>query len=81
VDIDSFSDAAPKVRKDVIPDAAAKAPVTTTTAVVPLSVHPRDEASPEFTKELKFTIHRGEDPVQGAPLLKIRSKAKLPLLP
>jgi hypothetical protein len=82
VDIDSFSDAAPEVRKDVVPDAAAEAPVTATAAaeapvtataaVVPLSVNPRDDASSEFTKELELTVHRGEDPVQGAPLLEIR---------
>jgi hypothetical protein len=40
--------------------------------VVPQSVHPQEEASPEFTKELELTIHRGEDPVQDAPLLEIR---------
>jgi hypothetical protein len=74
VDIDSFSDAAPEVRKDVVPDAAVEAPVTTTAAAVAavsLSVHPRDEASPEFTKELELTVHRGEDPVEDAPLLEI----------
>jgi hypothetical protein len=72
VDIDSFSDAAPEVRKDVVPDAAVEPPVTTTAAVVSQSVHPRKEATPEFTKELELTVHRGEDPVQGAPLLEIR---------
>jgi hypothetical protein len=72
VDIDSFSDAAPEVRKNVVPDATAEPPVTATAAAVSQSVHPRDEASPEFTKELELTIHRGEDPVQGAPLLEIR---------
>jgi hypothetical protein len=71
VDIYSFSDAAPEVRKDVVPDAAAEAPIAATAADVSLPVHPRDEASPEFTKELKLTVHRGEDPVQGAPLLEI----------
>jgi hypothetical protein len=60
VDINSFSDAGPEVQKEVIPDAAA-----------PQSVHPHDEASLKFTKELELTIHRGEDPVQGAPLLEI----------
>jgi hypothetical protein len=74
VDIDSFSDAAPEVQKEVIPDAAAEPPVASTVVVVPQSVHPHDEASPEFTKELELTIHRGEDPVQDAPLLEIREK-------
>jgi hypothetical protein len=73
VDIDSFSDAAPEVQKEVIPD-TAEPPVTATDTTVPQSVHPHDEASPEFTKELELTIHRGEDPVQDAPLLEIREK-------
>jgi hypothetical protein len=84
VDIDSFSDAAPEVQKEVVPDAAAETPVTSTVAAVPQSVHPHDEASPEFTKELELTIHRGEDPIQDAPLLEfVRKypKAKVPLLP
>jgi hypothetical protein len=72
VDIDSFSDAAPEVRKDVAPDATAEPPVIATAAAISQSVHPRDEASPEFTKELELTVHRGEDLVQGAPLLEIR---------
>jgi hypothetical protein len=73
VDIVSFSDAAPEVQKEVIPD-TVEPPVTATDTAVPQSVHPHDEASPEFTKELELTIHRGEDPVQDAPLLKIREK-------
>jgi hypothetical protein len=72
VDIDSFSDAGPEVRKEVVPDAAAEPPVSATVAAASQSAHPHDEASPEFTKELELTIHRGEDPVQGAPLLEIR---------
>jgi hypothetical protein len=72
VDIDSFSDAAPEVRKDVVPDAAVEAPVAATAVDVSLPVHSRDEASPEFTKELELTVHRGEDPVQNAPLLEVR---------
>jgi hypothetical protein len=47
VDIDSFSDAAPEVQKEIIPDAAAEPPTA-----VPQSGHPQEEASPEFTKEL-----------------------------
>jgi hypothetical protein len=74
VDIDSFSDATPEVQKEVIPDAAAEPPVTATVAAVPQSDHPHDEASPEFTKELELTIHRGEDPIQDAPLLEICEK-------
>jgi hypothetical protein len=63
VDIDSFSDGAPEVRKDELPDAATEAPVATTAADVSLSVHPRDDATTEFTKELELTVHRGDDPV------------------
>jgi hypothetical protein len=74
VGIDSFSDAAPEVLKEVIPDAAAEPPVTATVSAIPQCDHPHDEASPEFTKELELTIHRGEDPIQDAPLLEIREK-------
>jgi hypothetical protein len=72
MDIDSISDAAPEVQKEVITNAAAEPPVAATDTTVPQSVHPHDEASPEFTKELELTIHRGEGPVQDAPLLEIR---------
>jgi hypothetical protein len=84
VDIDSFSDAAPEVQKEVVPDAAAEPPVSATVATASQSVHPHDEASPKFTKELELTIHRGEDPVQDAPFLEIREKVpegQAPLLP
>jgi hypothetical protein len=94
VDIDSFSNAAPEVRKEAVlviaaeaPDAtdapaaaetlaAVEAPVAaeapTTAADVSLPVRSRDEASPEFTKELELTVHRGEDPVQRTPFLEVR---------
>jgi hypothetical protein len=74
VDIDSFSDAAPEVQMEVVPDTAAEPPISATVAAAPQSVHPHDEPSPKFTKELELTIHRGEDPVQDAPLLEIREK-------
>jgi hypothetical protein len=74
VDTDSFSDVAPEVQKEVIPDAAAEPLVAATNTAVPQSVHPHDEASPKFTKELELTIHKGDDPIQGAPLLEIREK-------
>jgi hypothetical protein len=72
VDIDSFSDAAPEVQKEIIPDAAAEPPTATNDTVVPKSAHPQEEASPEFTKELELTIHRGENPVPDAPLVEVR---------
>jgi hypothetical protein len=73
VDIDSFSDGAPEVCKDAVLDVVAEAPVAAATAAdVSLPVHSHDEASPEFTKELKLTVHRGEDPVHNAPLVEVR---------
>jgi hypothetical protein len=33
---------------------------------------PQDEASPEFTRELEMTVHRGENPVQIVPLVETR---------
>jgi hypothetical protein len=82
VDIDSYSDVAPEVRKDAILDIAVEAPVAAeapataeapaATADVSLPIHSRDEASPKFTKELELTVHRGEDPVQSTPLLEVR---------
>jgi hypothetical protein len=76
VDIDSFSDAAPEVCKDVVLDIVAEIPIAVeapvvdeahvpaeapvaATADVSLPIHSRDEASPEFTKELELTVHRG----------------------
>jgi hypothetical protein len=72
MDIDSFSDAAPEVRKDVVPDAAVEPPVAATAAAVSQSVPHCDDATPEFTKELELTVHRGDDPVQDAHLLEVR---------
>jgi hypothetical protein len=72
MDVDSFSDAAPEVQKEVVFAAGAETLAATTDTTVSQSVLPQDEASPEFTKELELTIHKGEDPVQDAPLLKIR---------
>jgi hypothetical protein len=67
VDIDSFSNVAPDVQKEVVSTAAATFDTT-----VPPPVHPQNEASPEFTKELELTIHRGENRIQDAPLVEIR---------
>jgi hypothetical protein len=86
VDIDSFSDAAPKVHKEAVLAVATQttvaaevtAPVEALAAAearaadVPLSTRSRDEASPEFTKELELTIQRGQDPSERAPLLEVR---------
>jgi hypothetical protein len=49
--------------------------MTPVTAVVevadPQPSGPQDEASPEFTKELEITVHRGENLVQNVPLVEM----------
>jgi hypothetical protein len=81
VDIDSFSDAAPEVRKEAVLIVAAEVPVAAIEAPaaaeapaadVSLPTRSRDEASPEFTKELELTVEREKDPVEHAPLLEVR---------
>jgi hypothetical protein len=86
VDIHSFSDAAPEVRKEAIPAATAETTVDAEvtapaeapaaaeapTADISQSTRSRDEASSEFTKELELTIQRGEDPTEHAPLVEVR---------
>jgi hypothetical protein len=72
LDIDSFSDAAPEVQKEVVSAVATEPPAATTDTIISQPARPYDEASPEFTKELELTVHRGENPVQDAPLVEIR---------
>jgi hypothetical protein len=72
VDVGSFSYVVAKVQKEVVSAATAETPTAGIDTVVPPSIHPQEEASPEFTKELELTIHRGEDPIQDAPLFGIR---------
>jgi hypothetical protein len=60
VDIGSFS--------DVADEAATKAELP----AVPQPVHPQEEVSPEFTRDLELTIHKGEEPVQDVALLETR---------
>jgi hypothetical protein len=72
VDIDSFSHAAPEVQKEVVSAVAAEPPAATIDTIVSQPARPQDEASPEFTKELELTIHRGQNPVQDALLVEIR---------
>jgi hypothetical protein len=85
VDIDSFSDAAPEVHKNAVLDVVAEAPVAAATAAdVSLPVHSRDEASPEFTKDLELTVHRGgtlSRMLLWSKFAKLFLKARLPLLP
>jgi hypothetical protein len=64
VDIDSF----------VAGEAAIKAETSAAAVetIIPQPIHHQEEASPEFTRELELTIHKGEDPVQDVPLLETR---------
>jgi hypothetical protein len=86
VDVDSFLDVAPEVRKEAVPDAAveptieaevtvpAEAPTAAEAPAADISqpALSRDEASPEFTKELELTVQRGENPTEHAPLVEVR---------
>jgi hypothetical protein len=65
VDVGSFSDVATEVHQEVVTTAAAD-------AIEVVEARPSTEASPEFTRELELTIHKGEDPVQDVPLVEIR---------
>jgi hypothetical protein len=72
VNIDSFSDAAPEVRKEVIPDAAAEPSAAAPEAVISQPADPVGEASAEFIRELELTIHKYEDPLANVPLVEVR---------
>jgi hypothetical protein len=72
VDIDSFSDVAPEVRKEIILDAAAGPSAAAPEAVISQHADPVGEASVEFIRELELTIHRDEDPVANVPLFEVR---------
>jgi hypothetical protein len=71
VDIDSFSDAAPEVQKEVIPDAAAEPSVAAPKAAISQPADPVGEASSEFVKELELTIRKDEDPTTNVPLIEV----------
>jgi hypothetical protein len=82
VDVDSFSDAVPEVRKEAEPAAADESIVAAdvvapsespAAAEAPAAEAPAaDQASSEFTKELELTIQRGENPTEHAPLVEVR---------
>jgi hypothetical protein len=72
VDIDSFSHVAPKVRKEVIPDAAAEPSVVALEAIICQPTDPVGEASAEFVRELELTIQKNEDHVTDVPLVEVR---------
>jgi hypothetical protein len=72
VDIGSFSDVAEEVQKEVVSTAATEAPAAAMDTVVPQSANPQEEASPEFTRDLDLTIHKGDEPIQDFALLETR---------
>jgi hypothetical protein len=97
VDVDSFSDAAPEVRKESVPvavaEATAEAEVTVPaeapaaaeapTADISQPARSRDEASPEFAKELELTVQRGgilPNMFSWSKFGRLFPKTKLPLL-
>jgi hypothetical protein len=67
VDVETFSDDIVEVQKEVTISVA----VAAIGVVEPRPSSRQDEASPEFTKELEMTIHKGEDPVQDVPLVEV----------
>jgi DNA-directed RNA polymerase subunit N (RpoN/RPB10) len=69
VDVETFSDDVAEVRKEVTASVAA---ADDDEVANPQPSDPQDKDSPEFTKELEMTVHRGESPVQNAPLVETR---------
>jgi hypothetical protein len=68
VDVETFSDDIAEVQKEVTTSVVAA-------AIGVVEHRPsglQDEASPEFTRDLEMTIHKGEDPIQDVPLVEIR---------
>jgi hypothetical protein len=72
VDIDSFSNVAPKIQKEVVSTVATEAPAAAVDAAIPQSSHPQEEASPEFTRDLDLTVQKGDEPIQDVALLETR---------
>jgi hypothetical protein len=72
VDIDSFSDVAEEVQKEIVSAATSETTAATMDTAVPQSAHPQEEVSPEFTRDLELTIHKGEEPVQDVVLFETR---------
>jgi hypothetical protein len=63
VDVGSFSDVVPEVRKEI--DMA----VVANDVIKVAEARPSTEVSSEFARELDMTIHKGEDPVHDVPLI------------
>jgi hypothetical protein len=82
VDIDSFSDAAPEVRKETSPAVAEKSVAAAevvahsespAAAESPVAEVPTaDRASSEFAQDLERTIQRGAHPAENIPLVEVR---------
>jgi hypothetical protein len=82
VDVDSFSDGAPEVRKETVAAAADESIIAADVAALsksaaaaeaPIAEAPAaGQASSEFSKELELTIQRGEAPTEHAPLIEVR---------
>jgi hypothetical protein len=82
VDIDSFSDAAPEVRRETSPAVAEKSVVVVEVAVRTESpaatespvadARAADQASSEFAQDLERTIQRGGQPAENIPLVEVR---------
>jgi hypothetical protein len=81
VDVDSFSDAAPEVRKETSPAVAENSVVaevvvrteSPAAAEAPVAeVSAADQASSEFAQDLERTIQRGDHPTEHVPLVEVR---------
>jgi hypothetical protein len=82
VDVDSFSDGAPEVRKETVAAAADESIIAADVAALSKSAAAAEapvaeapaagQASSEFSKELELTIQRGEAPTEHAPLIEVR---------
>jgi hypothetical protein len=68
VDIYSYLDVVTEVVKEVETSAVA----ATVEIVDPQLSSRQDEASPDFTKELEMTVHKGEDPAPEVPFVETR---------
>jgi hypothetical protein len=66
VDVGSFLDVIPEVRKEIDMTAA------TNDVVGVAEARPSTEVSSEFARELEMMIHKGEDPVHDVPLIETR---------
>jgi hypothetical protein len=82
MDVDSFSDAVPEVRKETSPavaeksvvaadvDVPTKSPVAAEAPVA--EVLAAEQASSEFAQDLELTIQRGDNPTEHIPLVEVR---------